>query len=156
MFYKGNIICDDQHFNSFLSPWIPGSRRPRNPDPIPNNYLEHPLPELLTAVHGDNMLAQQLLHGKSLATLVAQELRDVQVLHHMVLQPGLGPVNKMEEKDHRQLSQMLHHMVPVLQPGLGPVKKIEEKDHRQLSQVLHHMVLQPGLGPVNKNGRERS
>ena len=99
------------------------------------------------------MLAQQLLHGKSLATLVAQELRDVQVLHHMVLQPGLGPVNKMEEKDHRQLSQMLHHMVPVLQPGLGPVKKMEEKDHRQLSQVLHHMVLQPGLGPV-KQGKD--
>ena len=82
------------------------------------------------------MLAQQLLHGKSLATLVAQELRDVQVLHHMVLQPGLGPVNKMEEKDHRQLSQMLHHMV--LQPGLGPVKQGKDNVIGQL--IFHHLL----------------
>ncbi len=49
------------------------------------------VPELLTAVHGDDMLPEQLLHGEGLAALVAQELRDVQVLHHVIFQPRLRP-----------------------------------------------------------------
>ncbi len=49
------------------------------------------VPELLAAMHGDDMLPEQLLHGERLPALVAQELRDVQVLHHVIFQPCLRP-----------------------------------------------------------------
>ena len=42
-------------------------------------------------MHSDNMLSQQLLHGKGFPAFVAEELGDVEVLHNMVLQPRLRP-----------------------------------------------------------------